>query len=126
MWYVEYLKNCCDAVDRTYYDAIMEEKVSDAAKGTKGRVEAHLKITGLVQGVFFRAHTREVAINHGVRGWVRNREDGSVEALLEGEDSAVMEVVKWCHKGPPSATVTDVTVSWHDATDRYNDFRVLS
>ncbi|MCP3677615.1 MAG: acylphosphatase [Deltaproteobacteria bacterium] len=83
-------------------------------------------ITGLVQGVFFRAQTREVAMSHGVCGWVRNRDDGAVEALLEGEDRAVMEVVRWCHKGPPSANVADVAVSWHDATDRYDDFRVLT
>lgn len=97
-----------------------------AVKDTGGRVEAHLIITGLVQGVFFRARTREVAVSHGVCGWVRNRPDGSVEALFEGEERAVMEVVKWCRKGPPSARVADVTVSWHDATGRHEDFRVIT
>jgi len=89
------------------------------------KVGASLKVTGRVQGVFFRAHTREVAMDNDVRGWVRNRSDGSVEALLEGEEQAVVEVVKWCHKGPPSAQVTDVTVSWHPAQGKLQDFRII-
>jgi len=104
----------------------LESKVAGAVKDTGERVEAHVKITGLVQGVFFRARTCEVAVSHGVRGWVRNRSDGSVEALFAGEERAVIEVVQWCHKGPPSARVADVTVSWHDTTGRYDDFRVIT
>ncbi|MFQ5586698.1 MAG: acylphosphatase [Thermodesulfobacteriota bacterium] len=90
-----------------------------------GTVRAHIKITGLVQGVFFRAHTRETAMRHGVHGWVRNTEDGGVEAVFEGEEGAVREVINWCHEGPPAAAVEGVAVSWYPPTDEFRDFRVV-
>jgi len=89
------------------------------------KVAARLKITGRVQGVFFRARTQEAAQAKGVCGWVRNSSDGSVEALLEGEEQAVVEVVKWCRTGPPSAQVTDVAVSWQPAQGNLKDFRII-
>lgn len=65
-------------------------------------------ISGRVQGVFFRASAREEAERRGLAGWVRNLRDGRVEAVFEGEDKAVDEMVDWCRKGPPSAAVTGV------------------
>ncbi len=74
-----------------------------------GRSRAlEVRITGQVQGVFFRAATREQARRLGVRGWVRNDPDGSVTAHLEGSAEAVDALVEWCHRGPPSARVEAV------------------
>lgn len=72
------------------------------------RVRAHVYVTGTVQGVFFRATTRERAAEHGVDGWVKNLPDGRVEAVFEGPAASVDAMVDWCHEGSPAATVTDV------------------
>jgi acylphosphatase len=69
-----------------------------------------LRITGLVQGVFFRASTQQTADRLGVRGIVRNEPDGSVYAEAEGDDTAVERFVSWCRKGPSRAHVERVTV----------------
>ena len=66
-------------------------------------------VTGLVQGVAFRWHTRERAQELGVAGWVRNLPDGSVEAQIEGAREAVQALVAWLHEGPPFARVEHVT-----------------
>ena len=68
-------------------------------------------MTGRVQGVWFRDSVRREAIARGVAGWVRNRADGSVEAVFEGDPSAVAQCVSWCRQGPPRAEVTGVDVS---------------
>ncbi len=65
-------------------------------------------MTGHVQGVFFRDTARTMARDAGVAGWIRNRSDGSVEAVFEGEDSAVGRMVAWCREGPGGAVVRDV------------------
>jgi len=81
--------------------------------GEKGDlVRAHVYISGHVQGVFFRATTREQADRLGVAGWVRNLPDGRVEAVLEGTRPAVQACLQWCHHGPPGARVTGVEVEW--------------
>ncbi len=71
----------------------------------------HLKITGRVQGVWYRAWTRETALTLQVDGWVRNRLDGSVEALIHGEENSLKKLIDLCHKGPPAAKVEDVIVT---------------
>jgi acylphosphatase len=76
--------------------------------GMRQRVVVH----GRVQGVFFRDTCRRRAVDAGVTGWVRNLDDGTVEAVLEGPDDAVDALVRWCHEGPDGATVTQVDV--HD------------
>jgi acylphosphatase len=65
-------------------------------------------VSGRVQGVFFRDSCRNEAQEHGVRGFVRNRADGTVEAEFEGPEAAVERVVAWCHQGPPRARVDAV------------------
>lgn len=67
-----------------------------------------LLISGVVQGVGFRWSARREAERLGVRGWVRNRRDGRVEALVAGDPDAVAGFVAWCRQGPPSARVDDV------------------
>ena len=70
------------------------------------RVVAH----GRVQGVFFRDSTRREARSRGVAGWVRNRPDGTVEAVFEGEPDAVEALVEFCRRGPGHADVTQLDV----------------
>ncbi|MGK7953998.1 MAG: acylphosphatase [Crocosphaera sp.] len=67
-------------------------------------------ITGKVQGVGYRYSTVQEAQRLGIRGWVRNRLDGRVEAIFEGTEPLIEQMVQWCHQGPTSAKVTDVTV----------------
>jgi acylphosphatase len=74
-------------------------------------MRVHVEVTGRVQGVFFRDSCRREARRLGVSGWVRNTAAGSVEAELEGDDRAVQALVDWCRQGPPSASVTGVSVS---------------
>lgn len=76
----------------------------------------HLIITGRVQGVGYRAWCKETADDLGLSGWVRNRRDGSVEALAHGEASRVAEFVAACRRGPTFANVSDVT---HRPTDEH-------
>ena len=78
------------------------------------RVRAHVFVTGTVQGVFYRANTRDAARGRGVDGWVRNLDDGRVEAVFEGPREAVEGMVAWCHDGSPAADVTDVSVEYDD------------
>jgi acylphosphatase len=71
-------------------------------------VRVHVWVSGVVQGVFYRASTREQARAAGVAGWVRNLPDGRVEAVLEGPRDAVERVLAWMCVGPPRAVVEDV------------------
>lgn len=90
-----------------------------------GLARAHIRVKGLVQGVFFRDSTRREAAEHGVSGWVRNCPDGTVEAVLEGPQQAVEEMTRWAAIGPPAATVEEVNIEWEQYSGRYSDFSVL-
>ncbi len=92
--------------------------------GKPEMVRAHLRIYGLVQGVFFRSSMRAMAYKLGVTGWVRNRPDGSVEAVVEGPRDAVEELIKWAHRGPPAAVVERVEVEWEPYKGEFKDFRI--
>ncbi len=81
-------------------------------------------ISGRVQGVFFRAYTRETALSLKLTGWVRNLHDGSVEAVFEGEDTNVQPMLEWCKKGPPHAIVTKVDAAEEPYTGEFRDFRI--
>ncbi len=82
-------------------------------------------VTGIVQGVAFRAWTVRTARARGVTGWVRNLPDGRVEALVEGDDPAVEAVAVWCRQGPPAATVTKTEVREEPYSGEFQDFRIL-
>lgn len=73
-------------------------------------IRRRVVVRGRVQGVFFRDSVRKRALSEGVVGWVRNREDGAVEALLEGAPDAVQAVIDFCSQGPSRAEVGDVEV----------------
>jgi acylphosphatase len=89
------------------------------------RARAHVVVSGDVQGVFFRQETKRQAEAHGVSGWVRNRDDGSVEAVFEGEKQDVKALVEFCKHGPSGAMVTNVDVKWENFTGEFNDFKIL-
>ena len=74
-------------------------------------VTRQIRVSGIVQGVGFRAALREQARSLGVSGWVRNRSDGSVEALAHGAPAAVEALILWARRGPPGARVADVRIS---------------
>ena len=84
-----------------------------------------LLIEGRVQGVFFRASAVEQATRLGVKGWIRNRRDGSVELLAEGENSAVGALVAWCHQGQPRARVERVHVERQDYQGEFRAFNAV-
>ncbi|MFO7494164.1 MAG: acylphosphatase [Desulfobacterales bacterium] len=91
----------------------------------KNTVCAHALISGKVQGVFFRMETlRAVESIGGVTGWVKNRSDGTVEAVFEGRRPGVEAALDWCRQGPPRAQVTAVKVSWEDPSGRYDRFAI--
>lgn len=77
-------------------------------------VRARVLVSGRVQGVSFRAFTVREAHRHGVSGWVRNTDDGDVEAVFEGPRGAVEDLLRWCWDGSPYARVTQVQVSWEE------------
>lgn len=74
------------------------------------RVTRHLRIFGRVQGVWYRESMRQEAERLGITGWVRNRLDGSVEAVAQGDAQAVEQLVKWCRRGPQQAQVTHIDI----------------
>ena len=88
------------------------------------QVRAHLYISGVVQGVGFRYYTQREARQRGVSGWVRNLPDDRVEAVFEGDRSAVEHMIAWCREGPPSAQVENVQVTWEEPTGRQRSFDV--
>jgi acylphosphatase len=88
------------------------------------KVRARVIVEGRVQGVFFRAHTQEVALGLGLRGWVKNRRDGRVEVLLEGDKAKVDRMIQWCHQGPSGARVTGVRVAWENYAGEFEDFSI--
>jgi len=89
-----------------------------------GLGRARVRVYGIVQGVFFRHNTRQRAQALGLKGWVRNVEDGSVEALFEGPRDKIEEIIKWCHKGPPGAVVERVEIQWEPYLGEFDDFRI--
>lgn len=84
----------------------------------------HADIAGLVQGVWFRAWTVQEAQARGLDGWVRNRRDGSVEAVFAGPSDRVDDMIRACHRGPGAAQVSNVHVA-PEASDPGRGFRKL-
>lgn len=88
------------------------------------RVQAHVRITGRVQGVYFRAATAQEARASGIDGWVRNVGD-DVEAVFEGPRQAVHDLVEWCRTGPARAVVEHVETRWTEP-EGITGFRIRS
>jgi len=88
------------------------------------KTRAHVFVSGWVQGVLFRDYTRREARRLGLTGWVRNLWDGRVEAIFEGDEEAVRQMVQWCHVGSPSARVERVDVTYEEYTGKFDDFHI--
>lgn len=86
--------------------------------------KAHLFIEGRVQGVFYRAFTRNVASKLGLKGWVRNLYDGRVEVVFEGDRGLIEQAVLECKRGPSGSDVTDIDVSWEVSSGDLNGFEI--
>jgi acylphosphatase len=89
------------------------------------QARVHVVIEGRVQGVFFRASTRDEARARGLAGWVRNLPDGRVEAVFEGDQWVVENMLAWCHQGPPYAYVDRVEVEWQPYVGDLTEFRIV-
>lgn len=85
---------------------------------------ARVRVSGKVQGVFFRDSTREKASSLNLDGWVRNLPDGRVEAVFEGPSEKVREMVEWCRSGPPQADVEEVEADYESPEDDLSGFEV--
>jgi len=88
------------------------------------RLRAHVMIEGRVQGVNFRASAQAQARTTGVEGWVRNLDDGRVEAVFEGSAAAVKRMISWCYRGPQPARIDRVNVEWEQPTGQERGFRI--
>ena len=88
-------------------------------------IRIRLIIEGRVQGVWFRDSTRSEALALGVSGWVKNRRDGSVEAIAEGPEEQVKKLVSWCHQGPPRSKVLRVNKTREEWKDEFNSFDIV-
>jgi acylphosphatase len=86
-------------------------------------ITLHLVIHGRVQGVFFRDSMRREALRLALTGWVRNNANGTVEAMVQGEQSALDKIVQWAHRGPERALVSTVEVEAGSGT--FNQFEIL-
>lgn len=87
--------------------------------------QALLKITGKVQGVFFRATAKEKADKLGLSGYARNLPEGNVEILLQGKKEVIEEFISWAKQGPELANVEQITIQWQNITERLNQFEIL-
>ncbi len=88
--------------------------------------EAHIVVRGRVQGVYFRGSLKQQADMRGLSGWVRNRPDGSVEAVVQGPRAAVDSVVAWAQRGPRGARVESAEVHWPEVEALLDTFEVVS
>lgn len=88
------------------------------------KLRAHVVVSGLVQGVCFRYATEKEAGRRGVAGWVRNLPDGRVEAVFEGEEERVEEMIAFCRRGPPGARVDGVEVRREAPSGAYQGFSI--
>ena len=90
-----------------------------------GLKQVHLFVRGRVQGVFFRASTQREAKRLGLTGWVKNRADGGVEILAEGEEENLKDLLAWANRGPSAARVERVDTRWRGFGGDYCDFRIV-
>ena len=88
------------------------------------KVRVHILIEGKVQGVFFRQNTKEEAKLRNVKGWIRNLPNGRVEALFEGYEEAVQEMIDFCRTGPRGSYVTKIDITREEHTGTFSDFQI--
>ncbi len=88
------------------------------------KARAHVLVSGVVQGVFFRALTKRKAEGLNVKGWVRNLPGGRVEAVFEGEEEAVKALTEFSNHGPRGAVVTSFELTWESFTGEFREFKI--
>ena len=84
----------------------------------------HIKISGKVQGVFFRASAKEIADKLKITGWVKNTLEGDVEIVAEGSSESIEEFLEWCKKGPPKAFVSHLNFTETESA-KLKNFRII-
>lgn len=88
-------------------------------------IRKNILVKGFVQGVSYRKQTKRIAVNLGVNGWIRNVDNGTVEACLEGEEHAVDALISWCAFGPKKGQVDEVQITRFQLHTAYSDFKIL-
>lgn len=84
----------------------------------------HVRITGKVQGVWFRQSTKQEAETHYITGWIKNTKDGAVEGVFQGAENDVDALLHWCHHGPPLSKVEEVLVDEIDGETTFSTFSI--
>jgi acylphosphatase len=87
-------------------------------------VRVHIFVSGRVQGVFFRDSTRRIAEELGIFGWVKNLNDGRVEAVLEGEKEIIQKLIEWTKRGPIFARVDKMKIEWEECKEEFKNFEI--
>jgi acylphosphatase len=100
------------------------KKVHSVTHSENEYVRVHLVISGKVQGVYFRKHTKDISLQNYVYGWVKNLPNGDVECVLEGLKTNVDKVISWSHKGPPNSRVDNVKIKNEAFTGSFTDFKI--
>lgn len=85
---------------------------------------AHIFVSGIVQGVYYRYNTMKKAREFNLKGWVRNLVDGRVEIVCEGERVDIERLIEWCRKGPPGAHVENISVEFQEFRGEFNQFEI--
>ncbi|MFP4482740.1 MAG: acylphosphatase [Thermovirgaceae bacterium] len=86
--------------------------------------EVYVRVSGIVQGVGFRWRALQKAGELSLKGWIRNRPDGDVDALLQGDAEKIRKMIDWMEQGPPHAIVRGIEAQWKDAESLYEDFEI--
>ncbi|MBU8848027.1 MAG: acylphosphatase [Desulfobacterales bacterium] len=89
-----------------------------------GKTQIKVIVSGRVQGVFYRVHTKDTADRLGIKGYVKNLADGSVEAVFQGEQPVVTQMIEWCHKGPAAAKVEHVLAEKAESASNFETFEI--
>jgi len=93
-------------------------------KNSQIKIRAHIIVKGKVQGVYFRQNAQRFCNEHGVTGWVLNVDDGSVEAVLEGDKNSVEDAISWFKVGPPNAHIEKIELSYDKYSGEFQDFKI--
>ncbi len=88
-------------------------------------IQKHVVITGKVQGVFFRAYTKDAAEKYMITGWVRNKRDGTVEAVIKGEKENIQQMMQWFHTGSPASSVKKIIMEDQKSLSDFTDFDIM-
>ena len=88
-------------------------------------IRVHLIVEGKVQGVWYRDSTRIKAAELEIKGWIKNRTDGTVEIMAEGLEVNIQKFIGWCHEGPPYAVVNNITVSPQEFRNEFDSFNIV-